>query len=457
MKARDLGTLVLDADTIGRVVALPPPDKLLATAKPVLPDKVTERVFRAILLQVGPSPVRASGPVELECPDCGKKSTLKPEHAASRCLFVLASYHDYTWRRSVASGSKALPFGFQLDNIKGLLGPPDSCTEGELRWRTLLSAYLLCAMSTYFFGSFQSCGVPAPLCAAFENLAHESLVDLVRHTSGNPSGRRGTASRLASTCTVALSEIYKERAASGDRQYRPGIYSALRLHELSPLAARDPVLLKRDGAKRAEKAFERQLALLFQSLGFYVVESRVGERTVDLICLSEVCRGTFLVEAKSSRDPYRLPTADQRALREYVTEVQRTLTTLPALDFVLVVGHGGHSTLSDRVRQTEADLRVPLRFIAAPDLVSLREGLPGPVDYSLLRAELLRAAPVLDAAFAGTLSKAIASKHHAHQQFVAALLSSSNSAEPKAPPEWFPRCEVSSQSEAKPSVGPPEA
>src|SRR6202041_1722740 len=89
-----------------------------------------------------------------------------------------------------------------------------------------------------------------------------------------------------------------------------GPFSLLRLPELQLLASQDPRMQQRYGPKQVEKNFELQLALLMQSFGFYVIRTRVGERTVDLICISgdPTASYTLMVEAKTSKAPYAMPT-----------------------------------------------------------------------------------------------------------------------------------------------------
>lgn len=106
-------------------------------------------------------------------------------------------------------------------------------------------------------------------------------------------------------------------------------FAALRLDDVHRLSRRDSTL-KDVYDMPTERAFERQLSLLFMSLGFAVIESTPGKRYVDLLCIADTPEpATIVVEAKSTAaGEYKFPAADQRALVEHVTGVRRTLRSL---------------------------------------------------------------------------------------------------------------------------------
>jgi hypothetical protein len=103
-------------------------------------------------------------------------------------------------------------------------------------------------------------------------------------------------SRLLGDVLHQYARGFATAAVLHDEDHSPGPFSALRLAELSLLAERHDSVKRRYGDKRVEKRFEQQLALLMQSFGFYVVATKTGTRTVDLVCVGGVGedRLTFL-------------------------------------------------------------------------------------------------------------------------------------------------------------------
>lgn len=147
-------------------------------------------------------------------------------------------------------------------------------------------------------------------------------------------------------------------------EHNIGPFSAIRLQELSLLANRDKSVMRRYGKKNVERVFETQLALVLvmQSFGLYVVSTRTGQSTVDLVCISASPeeRVTFLLEAKTTKATYALPKTDFRALQYYVNTVRRSLSTLPPLSFCLIVGSKASKTLGGKLAALEAEASVPV-------------------------------------------------------------------------------------------------
>jgi hypothetical protein len=202
-------------------------------------------------------------------------------------------------------------------------------------------------------------------------------------------------------------------------------FSSIDLFELQGLASRQPALASKYGAGGVEKQFEQQLALLMQSLGFYVVRARTGRRQVDLVCISSDPNEqyTILLEAKSTRKPYALPVSDQRALSDYTDDVRRGLVTLPPLRFVLVAAPRAASTVESKLNVLEGEVGVPIRFITAKQLASLRDLLPGPAPAASFRDLALRSdTRVLADDYPTAVAGAYAASQQAHVRFVEALL-----------------------------------
>jgi hypothetical protein len=205
-----------------------------------------------------------------------------------------------------------------------------------------------------------------------------------------------------------------------------GPFSLLRLPELQLLASQDPRMQQRYGPKQVEKNFELQLALLMQSFGFYVIRTRVGERTVDLICISgdPTASYTLMVEAKTSKAPYAMPTKDERALIEYVATVQESLTTSPKLGMVLVVGSAATRGLAVKLRRIENATGVAARFCTAQELATLRESILGPLSPNLIRRELLTAPHVVSESCMNSIIEEVNMRASAQEALVKTFLGS---------------------------------
>jgi hypothetical protein len=240
--------------------------------------------------------------------------------------------------------------------------------------------------------------------------------------------RRVGAARHIAVAALAYLQSEMERTIASTDWFGKGPFSSIRLSELSAIASRDEAVRKRYGERRVEHVFEQQLALVVQSFGFLVVQTRTGKRRVDLVCISPDPTDpyTVLIEAKSSRKPYALPTDDQRALKEYVEEVRRTRVTLPSLRLVLLVGPSAASTLEGKLNDLEATITTPVRFIGASDFATLRDRIAGPVPSRALRDLAIgESTRVLGDPYVESVVDAVRQTNEAHTAFVDALLARS--------------------------------
>ena len=219
------------------------------------------------------------------------------------------------------------------------------------------------------------------------------------------------------------SDGFEVQAALHHAEHTPGVFSQLVLHELPLLAQRQPAVQRRYGEKRIEKRFEHQLGLLMSSLGFYVVATDTGTRTVDLVCTggAGVEPVTFLLEAKTTKRPYALPPSDERAMREYAEDVKAVLTTLPKLRFVLMVAHAEAKTLSRKLESFEHQLGVPVRFVRASTLATLRERIVGPVDAGDFSSAVLGSNPIISDEIVELLSDNVKERESVHVDMVKRL------------------------------------
>jgi Restriction endonuclease len=298
--------------------------------------------------------------------------------------------------------------------------------------RAALNAYIHIVVSLavlpYLDGSLMDGTGPY---TAIESVAHEALVSLHVAQITAPGHMMETlCGRLMQSVLQALSDGYEDRANGWkESSWRPGPFSDLRLQELQLLALRHESMEKRYGVKMIERRFEQQLALLFQSLGFIVIQTRTGTRTADLVCISSDPNHsiTFLVEAKTSKAPYSLPAKDERALLEYVREIDGSLTTLPRLRFVLLVSARATKTLAGKLRNFETRSGTPIRFITASALGQLRADLTGPAPVGPLTKLLLDSYHVLPDEFVKTITDIYRRQQDAHRQFAEALMEAGQS------------------------------
>ncbi len=230
--------------------------------------------------------------------------------------------------------------------------------------------------------------------------------------------------RLTGFSLHLQSSVFRWPARPWSETHASGPFSLLRLPELQLLASQDQRMQQLYGPKMVEKVFESQLALLMQSLGFYVIKTRTGERTVDLVCISgdPAASFTMMLEAKTTKAAYTLPTKDERALIEYVSTVQESLTTSPKLGLVLIVGSAASRTLGSRLRRVETTSGVAVRFCRAQQLATLRESILGPLPLVLLKKELLSAPNIVPASFVKGIVNNLNERYKAQEALVRTFL-----------------------------------
>jgi hypothetical protein len=196
-------------------------------------------------------------------------------------------------------------------------------------------------------------------------------------------------------------------------------FSALDLSDIYRLARRDQSLKSVYGMSIA-RAFERQLALLFTSLGFTVIESTPGKRYIDLLCIADAPSPvTVLVEAKSTKAyEYPFRADDQRALAEHVREVQRTLRNLPPLQLVLIVAPRFSSGADRRISDVSRELSVPCHGFPTELLTSLRNDHLGPLPIDVALDQIRAGPAIVDREVVDRVLRIAASATDAWTQFV---------------------------------------
>ncbi|MGW6021441.1 hypothetical protein [Streptomyces sp. NPDC055099] len=344
-----------------------------------------------------------SDPVEYRCASCTELHTYEQRAAQNRLLMIVGDFYSYTAHRIIQTDpNRALEIaGCSPEEYASLKNGEG---ETDVEWsRELL---------TSFIGVLQASGGLYPLrrgdvagedhIDAYERILATSSLGVFHVFQGvvDPQGdcslgmEAAFLTRRMLSYTLHLQEaIYRWPMRPWSEAHKSGAFSSLRLPELQLLATRADAVKARYGDRKVEKVFEQQLALLIQSLGFYVVSTRTGESTVDLVCISAdpASPFTFLLEAKSSVRPYTLPSDDRRALLQYIEDVRSNLTTSPPLAFVLIVSGAPQSTLKEKIAALELAAKVPVRFCTAQSLANLRENLIGPNPAGILKKAILRA------------------------------------------------------------------
>jgi hypothetical protein len=376
--------------------------------------------------------------IEAACPFCGESISISGDAVFDRAIFTVGTTYDFSAKKIAKTKNKVSELipGLNLSSVRKFtdVNAAEYNTH-QVAAQCMTMAYFHGWIASYFFDIFEPFQLPAAPVAAFETIAHDVIGELLQYRNQ----ARGYAARLVDyllTSTVKfLTDVYRRKGNLVNKEHHVGPFSQIRTSEIGLLARRDKNLTTRYGDKQIEKVFEYQLNLILQSLGFYVVLTRSGQRTVDLVCISRDPNSgySFLVEAKSTTGPYSLPSSDERALADYVNDFRKNLTSLQKLSFVIVVGPSHSKTLERKLIALESKVGIPVRFWSAQDLANLREEIVGPV----LPQSFLNAVLCSPRIMPPNSSKHIADEYNkvqkAHQAFVASLL-------PSAAPTGLP-CE----------------
>jgi hypothetical protein len=129
----------------------------------------------------------------------------------------------------------------------------------------------------------------------------------------------------------------------------------------------------------------------------------------------------MLVEAKSTKGKYGLPTKDSRALAEYVDQAA-ALTTVPPLKVVLIVGPEPTTTIGEKIRNLESSIATPVRYCEVGLLGNLRGALTGPIQPSLFLRRLLGSGPIVDRDAIRQICSVDNRQRKLHEDFVRGLL-----------------------------------
>jgi hypothetical protein len=230
------------------------------------------------------------------------------------------------------------------------------------------------------------------------------------------------AFQLLRTSVQYLDEIYLEKWDQAKTGHKTGIFSQMRLNELSLIAIRDPSVIEKYGVHHLDKLFENQLSLIFQSFGYYVASAKIGERIVDLICISAASdpKMSFWIEAKTSSKSYSLPSKDERAIVDYISSFnsRSSSSIIPPLAFVLIVGSEPSDRLASKLQKLETRLQIPIRFCRAYDIAHLREKILGPIPFDIFQGTVLDAPSVMVQGCFGEIVDWMDRKKERYESFV---------------------------------------
>lgn len=363
--------------------------------------------------------------------------TLAGEALWTRCVLTTASFYDFAVHRFMDEGMSDdgthMPGLGQLDLIFLNQNEPQNVPQYVLDAHKLSVFYLLGLMDINILSKLNFM-LSAEDFGRFGVNLHRSIYWMHHYETNENIHIRTLALRFVRVFLRKITQAYEANFEAFNAQHRYGPFSNIRLSELALLARRDPSVINKYGEKQVEKIFEHQLGLIMASLGFYVIGTRPGERSVDLLC---VCGGsepldkmTILVEAKSTSHPYTLPVKDERALIEYVAEVKASLTTLPALRFVLIITHEVQSNIVEKLKRLEVSASIPIRLCLAKDIANFREAIPGIVPVRDLVNIILQSPHVLPSNFFRPLIAKYRGIEEDHASLVRKMLSRASTSTP---------------------------
>ena len=278
---------------------------------------------------------------------------------------------------------------------------------------------------------FTLLGASQGITSHYESYAHESVASLASlSTALNDQDTHW----LVRNVLISLHEAWFQLEKDAARPWLlKDLNTPLDASDLPAIAERQPLLVRRYGAKLSW-IFEQQLSLMFQSLGCHVSSTRRFERSVDLICvLPTNPPSMIIVEAKSTARQYGLPARDQRALAEYVGAIRRNLITLPPLQLLLIVGPAPAGSISNRVRQTAAELGLPIRYCEARTLARLRTLIPGPLALADFLDRIVRGPEIVPRELPQDLYDAWKAREEAQSALIRAWLPSHQQMRPPDP------------------------
>ncbi len=420
----------ISPENLQLLAKLPPPEKSpLSKASRNQLRKLASNIFKVWIDFIILHQQLPINDVETKCPTCGMENHFTDQQMWSHIFLALGAYYDYSIYKMIEQqrvGDKELHtlkihYAEQLETF----ARGQELNSPYRHSALFVASYLACITFSHIGRLLSDMPLSKPFLTQIDRTVLLYLHLMLNERASYLKGTQAIlADRLIDSVLRYLIKTYDKKAIGWNHRYRLGPFSAIKLSEISPLAHRHPDVLRKYGSKQVEKVFEHQLALILESLGFIVVSTRTGIRTADLLRIASdpTDRFTFILEAKTSKHPYSLPTKDERALREYVENIKRSLTTLPPLRFVLMVGHEESKTLSGKLKKFETTINIPTRFLKAQDLATLREQLLSPLVASTFQEMITSGPLILSNETITSIMNRCYAEHTAHRQFVDAML-----------------------------------
>ena len=409
--------------------SLPPPDVALQGWGHRALRRVAEACFKQMerVASEGPSFLRALPRPSLAGHWAPRTRTDK--NTERRIVMVLTSYycHVAPELHDAFIKSKRIDFApFPGANVMMQIARPREWHERLVQPDRLarLTAQVVVALN-HVLGSVVLCTTTRMWIRRAMDLSEVAMDDaagrLVQAAEASQSPCQTAALFAALRCCTAVMTNYHDHVSrSLPLADAGGPSSPMSAAALNALSQRTADAIRQFGSKHAEDVFETQLALLFQTLGFFVVRTRRRWRAIDMVCVSRGAPDpvTVLVEAKTSARPYRLPVDDERAIAEYVKVLRTSLQGVPPLRAVLIVGGPPSKTLGSRLRKLESAVSLPVRYCTAGDLALLRERAMGLLMPTELVRSVLAAADVVSSAQLTALAESVAGTLRAFREFV---------------------------------------
>jgi hypothetical protein len=410
---------------------LPEPEQSpLADAKPADLYPVCEHFFKLWKLLLIQKEVLPEVRIEIDRED-KSNYVLKGEELWDKTLMTVAVYYEYAFRKYATSLEKnqELPPGLVIKSFSEFLFEEAEPLHLKfMQLRILTFRYFTCIFALYVLRMYRRYPPHSQFLGAsgvLESTLHVDLNALCKSSQILRSHYlRVMGKKLLQGVLEYAEYIYSDQPV-WNKDHQPGPFSSLVLSELSLLAKRDTSVTERYGDQNIARIFESQLALLAQSFGLYVVSTRLASRTVDLVCISSdpTNQLTFLIEAKTTKGAYSLPSKDSRALRDYVDDIKKSLVTLPQLSFVLLVGPLPTKTIKGKIIELQSQTGLPVRYCSAQQIADLRERIPGPLPLKVFREQVVRSDPVLSDNFVDAVVTSYRAEQKAHVDFVEKMLS----------------------------------
>lgn len=344
----------------------------------------------------------------------------------SGILCVVGIYYDYAVSRLLSEEPLKVPLESpSSESIRTLLDIAQDLDGAEVSAAAYFVArYFQVYLALDSFRHWATNPLGVTLALGLLEYVHSPLGDMARFTrmdEAYPLGGFAFRSIRSALANVSIVCRATSRDSSADLKRLVGLPKGLALRDLASRAQRAVHLL---GEKNIETVFERRLLFVMQSFGFLVSSARRGAKAADLICISAAREPyTLLLEAKTSRRNYYLPTKDARALKEYTVETQAALSTLPPLKLVLVVGPAAASTLAHKIRLLEGDVGVPIRYCETSVLEELRKRLPGPVPATVFLSALRLSEHIVNRDIVDAVAQGYELEQAIHDSFVQEMLS----------------------------------